>query len=76
MRIDDNMDFVNELSQIESPADLIKAQQNYFEDAAKAYSQHLTALNDKYQDMFTRSFEPLMNGFKDQADQWRRFSGV
>lgn len=76
MRMDDNMDFVNELSRIESPTDLIKAQQAYFEDAAKAYTDHFTALNDKYQDMFVKSFEPFMSGFKDQADQWRRLAGV
>ncbi|WP_417519513.1 phasin family protein [Minwuia sp.] len=75
-RVEDNLAFIDELQNVSGPADLIKAQQNYLDTAAKAYSEQFSSLNERYQDLFSVSFNPMVASFKDAGAQWRKMMGV
>jgi chemotaxis protein histidine kinase CheA len=75
-RLNDNMAFVADLQKADGPVAVVKAQQEYFDAAARAYSDHLKVIGDRYQALMTVSLDPVMGGMKEAGDQWRRMVGL
>lgn len=75
-RMDANVEMVQELGKVSHPGEFFTLQQTWMDKTTRAYTDHFTALNDRYQDMMTTSFDPMVFGMKDASEQLRRMMGV